>query len=75
MPHAQSIGAKSTRFKKLIIDGQFYLCVVYKRCLCKRFVIQFHEDQFQHLISGMYIEVDFFDEEKYICKTESEKGE
>ena len=69
MPHVQSVSARITRFKKLITDGPFYICVVCNRCLYKRSVIQFHEDQFEHLISDMYTSVVSFDEEKYICKT------
>ena len=69
MLHVQSVSAKITRFKKLIIDGPFYICIVCNRCLYKRSVIQFHEDQFEHLISDMYTGVVSFDEEKCICKT------
>ena len=69
MPHVQSVSVKITRFKKLIIDGPFYICIVCNRSLYKRSVIQFHEDQFEHLISDMYTSAVSFDEEKYICKT------
>ena len=69
IPHVQSISAKITRFKKLITGGPFYICVVCDRCLYKRSVIQFHEDQFEHLISDIYTRVVSFDEGKYICKT------
>ena len=73
MLNVQSVSAKITRFKKLIIDGSFYICIVCNRCLYKRSVIQFHEDRFEHLISDMYTSVVSFDEEKYICKTCSRK--
>ena len=69
MLHVRSVSAKITRFKKLIIDGPFYICIVCNHCLYKRSVIQFHEDQFEHFISDMYTSVVSFDEEKYICKT------
>ena len=46
-----------------------FTCVVCNRCLHKRSVIQFHEDQFEHLILDMYTGVVSFDEEKHICKT------
>ena len=69
MPHVQTVSVKITRFKKLIIDGPFYICVVCNRCLYKRSYIEFHKDQFDHLISDMCTEVVSFDEEKYICKT------
>ena len=69
MPHVRSVSAEITRFTKLIIDGPFYICIVCNRCLYKRSVIQFHEVQFEHLISDIYTSVVSFDEEKYICKT------
>ena len=69
MSHVQSVSTKITRFKKLIIDEPFYTCIVCNRCLYKKFVSQFREDQFEHLISDMYTSVVSFDEEKYICKT------
>ena len=50
-----------------------FTCAVCNRCLYKRSVIQFHEDQFEHLISDVYTGVVSFDEEKYICKTCSRK--
>ena len=59
-----TVSSKITKFKKLIKDGPFYICVVCNRCLYKRFVIQFHKDQFEHLISDMYTGVVSFDEEK-----------
>ena len=50
-----------------------FTCVVCNRCLYERSLIQFHEDQFENLISGMYTGVVSFDEEKYICKTCAKK--
>ena len=64
MPHVQSVSSKITKFKKLITDGPFYICVVCNGCLYRRSVIQFHKDQFEHLISDMYTGVVSFDEEK-----------
>ena len=46
MPRVQSVGAKTTRFKKLIIEGAFYIGVVRNRFLCKRSVIRSHKAQF-----------------------------
>ena len=57
-----------TRFKKLITDGPFYICVQCNCCLYKWSVIQFHEDQFEHSIWDMYTGVVSFDEDKYIFK-------
>ena len=69
LPHVQSVSAMITRFKKLIIDGPSYICVVCNRCLYERSVIKFQEGQFKHLILDMYTGVVSFDEERYICKT------
>ena len=46
MPRVQSVGAKITRFKKLIIEGAFYIGVVRNHFLCKRSVMRSHEAQF-----------------------------
>ena len=52
--HVQPAGGKITRFQNLIIDDPFYLCVLCSRmCLYKRYVIRFHDDQFEHLIPDM----------------------
>ena len=53
MQHVQSVGAKITRSKKLIIKSSFYICIACNRCLHKRSVIQFHEDQCEHSVSDM----------------------
>ena len=58
------------RFKNLIMEGPYYICVVCNRCLYKRSVVVFKNDEYESLDSKFYFSrVRSFNGSQYICLT------
>ena len=58
------------KFKEIITEGPYYICVVCNRCLYKRSVINFKIDKYESPDSQFYFSsVPSFNDSKYICIT------
>ena len=58
------------RFKKLVMEGPYYICVVCNRCLYRRSVVVFKEQSYENVNHEVFASrVESFDGCEYICKT------
>ena len=64
------IDKRIKKFKELIMEGPYYICVVCNRCLYKRSVITFKIEKYESLNSTFYFShILSFDSSQYICIT------
>ena len=59
---------KVSKFKELVKDGPFFVCVVCHRCLYRRSVVIFDQNKYNLEIPPLLC-VKSFDSSTYICKT------
>ena len=58
------------RFKKVVMEGPYYVCVVCNRCLYRRSVVVFKEECYENVSHKIIASrVESFDGCDYICKT------
>jgi len=56
-------------FKTAVREGPYYVCVICNRCLYKRTVKLFHENEYELEFSNWYTIMQSFDSSYYICFT------
>ena len=58
-----------TLFKKLIIEGPYFICVICNRCLYKRSIVRFKFNSYSSLVKELLHLVSSYDDRLYICRT------
>ena len=48
---------KINTFKKKILDGPYFICIVCNCCLYKRSVIDYKEEKYNKFVKGLYSDV------------------
>ena len=58
-----------TLFKKLIREGPYFICMIYSRCLYKRYIVRFDFSSYSSLVKKLLHLVSSYDGRLYICRT------
>ena len=56
-PVNSNLVEKINTFKKKILNGPYFICIVCNRCLYKRSAIDYKEEKYNIFVEGLYTDV------------------